>query len=58
MTTALEVNREEFDAWFKDGFPLRLFPEGEDREELETYTWLAWRDSQRKACQPAKGSES
>lgn len=58
MTTAQEVSLDEFERWFKRTFPLHLFPEGEDREELETYTWLAWRDSQRLAGQPArKGGE-
>lgn len=38
---------EQFDKWFNETFPLYLYPEGEEREELETYTWLAWRDSRR-----------
>lgn len=43
------TTREQFDIWFQETFPRHLFPEGEEREEFETYTWLAWRDSRRKS---------
>lgn len=42
----------EFNEWFDDSFPplSSLFSE-EEREELKIYTWMAWRDSRRKALQ-------
>lgn len=40
----------EFNEWFDDIFTSPLFSE-EEREELKTYLWMAWRDSRRKALQ-------
>ena len=40
----------EWFEWFDDSFPSPLFSE-EEREELKIYTWMAWRDSRRKALQ-------
>lgn len=41
------TSREKFDLWFQMTFPNHLYPEGDSRDELQTYTWLAWRDSRR-----------
>ncbi|GEM_PF-5485423 len=41
------TSREKFKKWFDLSFPKHLYPEGESRDELQTYTWLAWRDSRR-----------
>ncbi len=38
---------EQFLEWFDKTFTLGMFPEGERREELKIYTWLAWRDALR-----------
>ena len=38
---------EEFLAWFDKNFPVHLWPVEEDRQEVKTYTWLAWRDALR-----------
>lgn len=37
----------QFLEWFSKNFPVSMFPEGEEREEVMTYTWLAWRDALR-----------
>ncbi|GAB7454679.1 hypothetical protein OUHCRE13_43050 [Enterobacter roggenkampii] len=37
----------EFLAWFAQHIGDRPFFSEEEKEELKTYTWLAWRDSLR-----------
>ncbi|HED4202434.1 TPA: hypothetical protein R4288_001479 [Enterobacter cloacae subsp. cloacae] len=37
----------EFLAWFSQHIGERPFFSEEEKEELKTYTWLAWRDSRR-----------
>ena len=38
---------EDFLAWFDKNFPVHLWPSEEERQEVKTYTWLAWRDALR-----------
>ncbi len=38
-------------AWLNTNFPRNAYSD-EEWEEVSLYTWLAWRDSQRKACFP------
>lgn len=38
----------DFKAWFEDTFRHTVWKDEESREEIELYTWLAWRDSRRK----------
>ncbi|EPA3072233.1 TPA: hypothetical protein ACNOH0_003802 [Enterobacter hormaechei] len=37
----------EFLAWFAQHIGERPFFSEEEKEEIKTYTWLAWRDSRR-----------
>ncbi len=43
---------EQFEQWFKNVFDNAMYSE-EEKEELKTYTWLAWRDSRRAIGEPA-----
>lgn len=36
---------EDFKAWFDKHFPPHLWPVEEERKEVMTYTWFAWRDA-------------
>lgn len=38
---------EDFLTWFNKNFPVHLWPSEEERQEIKTYTWLAWRDAKR-----------
>ena len=40
---------EDFKSWFDKNFPPHLWPVEEERQEVMTYTWLAWRDAIRAA---------
>lgn len=42
---------EQFEAWFKNVFDNAMYSE-QEKEELKTYTWLAWRDSRRAIGEP------
>ena len=38
---------EDFLAWFDKNFTVHLWSSEEERQEIKTYTWLAWRDYKR-----------
>lgn len=40
---------EDFLKWFEKNFPKHLWPVDEERQEVKTYTWLAWRDALRQS---------
>ncbi|ELY2932134.1 hypothetical protein ROL61_20875 [Cronobacter sakazakii] len=46
---------EEFKSWFDKNFPPHLWPVEDERQEVMTYTWPAWRDSIRAAGLKVKG---
>lgn len=41
------TSKEKFEKWFELTFPKHIYPDGESRDEIETYLWLAWGDSRR-----------